>query len=34
MGSYRIDAAAGSALILSLFSMAIISLLDRWSATP
>lgn len=32
MGSYRIDAAAGSALILALFSMAIITLLDRWSA--
>jgi thiamine transport system permease protein len=31
MGSYRIDAAAGSALVLALFSMAIITLLDRWS---
>jgi len=32
MGSYRIDAAAGSALILALFSMAIITLLDRGGA--
>jgi len=32
MGSYRIDAAAGSALILALFSMAIITLLDKWGA--
>lgn len=32
MGIYRIDAAAGSALILALFSMAIITLLDKWSA--
>jgi thiamine transport system permease protein len=31
MGSYRIDAAAGSALVLALFSMAVITLLDRWS---
>jgi thiamine transport system permease protein len=32
MGSYRIDAAAGSALVLALFSMAVITLLDKWSA--
>lgn len=32
MGIYRIDAAAGSALILALFSMTIITLLDKWSA--
>ena len=32
MGSYRIDAAAGSALVLALLAMAVISLLDRWSA--
>jgi thiamine transport system permease protein len=32
MGSYRIDAAAGTALVLALFSMAVITLLDRWSA--
>ena len=32
MGSYRIDAAAGSALILALFSMAVITLLDKWAA--
>jgi thiamine transport system permease protein len=32
MGSYRIDAAAGSALVLALFSMGVITLLDRWSA--
>lgn len=31
MGSYRIDAAAGSALVLALFSMAVITLLDKWS---
>ncbi len=33
MGSYRIDAAAGSALVLAIFSMAVITLLDKWSAT-
>ncbi len=32
MGSYRIEAAAGSALVLALFSMAVITLLDKWSA--
>ncbi len=32
MGSYRIDAAAGSALALALFSMVIITLLDKWAA--
>src|SRR5262249_955997 len=32
MGSYRIEAAAGSALVLALFSMAIITLLNKWSA--
>jgi thiamine transport system permease protein len=32
MGSYRIDAAAGSALLLALFSMAAITLIDKWSA--
>ncbi|MGE3877337.1 MAG: thiamine/thiamine pyrophosphate ABC transporter permease ThiP [Parvibaculaceae bacterium] len=32
MGSYRIDAASGSALVLALFSMAVITLLDKWSA--
>lgn len=32
MGSYRINAAAGTALVLALFSMAVITLLDRWSA--
>lgn len=31
MGSYRIDAAAGSALVLAAFSMAIITLLDKWA---
>lgn len=31
MGSYRIDAAAGTALVLALFTMAIITLLDKWS---
>lgn len=32
MGSYRIDAAAGSALVLAVFSIIIITLLDKWSA--
>jgi thiamine transport system permease protein len=32
MGSYRIDAAAGSALVLAIFSMVVITLLDKWSA--
>jgi thiamine transport system permease protein len=32
MGSYRIDAAAGSALVLAFFSMAVITLLDKWTA--
>ncbi|MGE0237954.1 MAG: thiamine/thiamine pyrophosphate ABC transporter permease ThiP, partial [Parvibaculaceae bacterium] len=31
LGIYRIDAAAGSALVLALFSMAVISALDKWS---
>jgi thiamine transport system permease protein len=30
MGSYRLDAAAGTALILAAFSVAIISLAERW----
>jgi thiamine transport system permease protein len=32
LGIYRIDAAAGSALVLALLSMAVISLLDKWGA--
>ncbi len=33
MGSYRMDAAAGTALVLALFSLALITLAERWSAT-
>jgi thiamine transport system permease protein len=32
LGIYRIDAAAGSALVLALFSMAVIWLLEKWGA--
>lgn len=32
LGSYRIDAAAGSAFILALFSIFVITLLDKWGA--
>ena len=32
LGIYRIDAAAGTALVLALFSMAVISLLEKWGA--
>ena len=31
MGSYRIETAAGTALILALFTLALITLVDRWS---
>jgi hypothetical protein len=30
MGSYRLDAAAGTALVLAAFSTAIIALAERW----
>ena len=32
MGSYRINAAAGSALVLALLSLVLISLFERWGS--
>jgi thiamine transport system permease protein len=34
MGSYRIEAGAGTALVLGLLTFALVSLADRWSAGP
>lgn len=34
MGSYRMESAAGTALILALFTMALVFLADRWSRAP
>ena len=32
MGSYRMESASGTALILTLFTLSLIALADRWSA--